>query len=116
LGSNYGGGIGGVPIYVHDPAGQYPIDPSNNLDPRNGWLPPDWDTPFSNYDTNDLAPYEFEEADDSEPQGAALTLDVLKSLALQNGLDWNNGDERIKIAAVFEYTFFQAVNTNMVLY
>ncbi len=40
MGSNYGGGIGGVPIYVHDPAGQYPIDPGNNLDPRNGWLPP----------------------------------------------------------------------------
>lgn len=39
LGSNYGGGIGGVPIYLHDPAGQYPIDPGNNLDPRDGWLP-----------------------------------------------------------------------------
>ncbi len=42
MGSNYGGGIGGVPIYVHDPAGQYPIAPGNNLDPRNGWLPFIW--------------------------------------------------------------------------
>jgi hypothetical protein len=60
----------------------------------------------------------YEDADEDNPQGTPFTLNELKRVALEKGLDWNVQNDRFKIADLFESAFFDAVNSTkeMVLY